>query len=67
MKYPSKRTTIDVIRGLLCCLKEDPTGHRCWNCAYDCSNGTPRGKIIHDAEKLLSYCDGKRFPEKPGK
>lgn len=50
----TKRTTVDVLRGLVCLLEPDPTGEMCWNCPYDCSDPKlVRERILNDAKLML--------------
>ena len=50
----TKRTTVDVIRGLVCLLEPDPSGAMCWDCPYDCSDPKQvRERILKDAKLML--------------
>lgn len=53
------KSTIDIIRGLLCLSNPDKSGGRCWNCVYKCEDPKiARMKILRDGNNCLKMADG---------
>lgn len=60
----SHRNTADVIRGLECLLEPDPTGNRCYDCAYACEGEATEKRILRDAVLMLEWKAEKNLRKK---
>ena len=60
----SRRNTADVIRGLQCLLEPDPSGERCYECAYACEGKATEERILRDAVLLLEFEEEKKLRRK---
>jgi len=60
----SCRNTADVIRGLECLMDPDPTGSRCYECAYACEGEATEKRILRDAIVMLEWHEEKKLRRK---
>lgn len=52
------KSSVDIVRGLLCLTDPDKSGQRCWNCAYKCSDEKKQRKaILRDAVNYVRFAD----------